>query len=144
MCPPPVRTVEATELPVPEGGEFTRNVASKLGEHGRYDDAELAAGAQEPGEISKIQVGPPEILVRVDADNRVEETSREREGVSFSVNRYDAVPHSGCPDSLLVRRTRRSTGQWPRSRRRTPLQERSTSLPCRSRGRGPSCRVRWA
>jgi hypothetical protein len=46
VAPPPVRAVEAAELPLPERNELFRDRCPDLGEECRRDDADLAAIAE--------------------------------------------------------------------------------------------------
>ncbi len=91
-----------------------------------------AARPEELGDVAEVEVGSAEVLVRVDAHDRVEEAVRERKGVRFGVHGYDEVfdtrladagevggrvdPEVGRPDphpELLGQEDRRHRGAAP-------------------------------
>ena len=58
-----------------------------------------AVRSEEVGDVAEVEVGSAEVLVRVDAHDRVEEPVRERKGVRFGVHGYDEVFDTGVADA---------------------------------------------
>ena len=60
------------------------------------------APGEEPDEVAEVEVGGPEVLVRIEAHDRVEVVGRERELVGFGVHRVHEVLDARGPDADLV------------------------------------------
>src|SRR5438105_3507154 len=60
---PPVRAVEAAEIPGPVGSEMVRDSLRKLLLQSRNDDADEAALSYKPGKVADVEVVGPKIVV---------------------------------------------------------------------------------
>ena len=62
-------------------------------------DADLAPITKEPGDVAEVCVVRPEVVVRIDAHDRIEESVGEGQGVSLGVNRELNIATSD-PDAV--------------------------------------------
>ena len=102
MSSPPVGAVKRREIPVPVGGEVFGYEPVQFIVDRRYDDAQPATGPQILHDVAQVQVAGPEIVVGVEAHDRIEVFGCEFQIVGPCVNRHDPVGHTGLSNALPV------------------------------------------
>src|SRR5262245_47498877 len=92
--------MEATELPVPVRIEVRWwTMIGTVVRYARNDDRETAAGFDKPGDIAEVEIVCAEVVIGIQAYDRIEAFLGKRQGMRFSEDREHVSRYLRAVDS---------------------------------------------